>query len=101
MPKAGRSLSKQRHPSKSQRTNFAHLTKPPSDLSSLLRGLYGRVARKLGVDPSYVSRVARSERRSEAIDAELKRQLNKVLKFLQKRRNVSGSRTKKQKSSRE
>lgn len=31
-------------------------------------GLYSRVARKLGVDRSYVSRVAAGERRSPAIE---------------------------------
>src|SRR3954469_4938920 len=33
----------------------------------LLSGLYSRVARQLGVHPSYVSRVARGERRSDKI----------------------------------
>ena len=33
----------------------------PTNLASLIRGLYGRVARQLKVDPSYVSRVARGE----------------------------------------
>ena len=40
-------------------------------------GLYSRVAKKLGTDPSYVSRVAKGERGSErilsAILAELRR----------------------------
>lgn len=40
-------------------------------------GLYSRVAKKLGLDPSYVSRVAKGERMSErtlnAIVAELRR----------------------------
>lgn len=35
---------------------------------SLYRGLYARVARRLGVDRSYVSRVARGERRSPQIE---------------------------------
>ncbi len=34
-------------------------------------GLYSRVARKLRVDRSYVSRVARGERRSEEVEAAL------------------------------
>jgi transcriptional regulator with XRE-family HTH domain len=34
---------------------------------SLFRGLYDRVAKRLGVDPSYVSRVARGERKSAAV----------------------------------
>lgn len=40
-------------------------------------GLYARVAKKLGLDPSYISRVAKGERTSErilnAIVAELRR----------------------------
>jgi len=60
---------------------------PLSDLASLLRGLYGRVARKLKVDPSYVSRVARSERHSEKIEAELRRQLGEIIKFAESRKS--------------
>ena len=41
-------------------------------LPSLCRGLYNRVAQKLGCDPSYVSRVARGERNSEAISEALR-----------------------------
>jgi hypothetical protein len=41
----------------------------------LHRGVYTRVARKLGIDPSFVSKVASGSRRSEpvkpAIEAEL------------------------------
>ena len=36
-----------------------------------LCGMYSRVARKLGVDRSYVSRVARGERHSEEIEVAL------------------------------
>ena len=41
------------------------------------RGLYTRVAHKLGVDPSYVSRVARGERRSKRIEAALSAEIRK------------------------
>ena len=41
----------------------------------LYRGLYVRVARKLGVDPSYVSRVARGDRRSSQIENALRQAL--------------------------
>jgi len=34
---------------------------------TLYRGLYVRIARKLGVDASYVSRVARGDRRSSEV----------------------------------
>jgi hypothetical protein len=49
-------------------------------LASLMRGLYGRVAAMYGVDPSYVSRIARGERRSPEIEASLKREISRLLK---------------------
>lgn len=36
-------------------------------LPSLSRGIYKRVAQKVGCDPSYVSRVARGERASKIV----------------------------------
>jgi hypothetical protein len=51
---------------------------PPLGLPSLFRGIYNRVARQLGVDPSYVSRVARGERRSEAVQAALNKEMKKI-----------------------
>jgi len=44
----------------------------------LYRGLYARVARQLGVDRSYVSRVARGERRSQRIEAALNSELRRI-----------------------
>jgi transcriptional regulator with XRE-family HTH domain len=44
----------------------------------LYRGLYARVARQLGVDRSYVSRVARGERRSPRVEAALKNELRRI-----------------------
>jgi transcriptional regulator with XRE-family HTH domain len=44
-----------------------------------MRGLYTRVAKKLGVDRSYVSRVARGIRRSPEIEAALQREFSKLL----------------------
>jgi len=43
-------------------------TKQPAEINlSFLAGLYTRVAKQAGVHPSYVSRVARGERRSERV----------------------------------
>jgi hypothetical protein len=42
---------------------------------SLCRGIYNRVAHKLGCDPSYVSRVARGERKSEAVSNALRAEI--------------------------
>jgi hypothetical protein len=44
----------------------------------LQRGLFSRVARKLGIDPSYVSRVASGERRSEQISQALNAEFEKI-----------------------
>jgi transcriptional regulator with XRE-family HTH domain len=40
------------------------------------------VARKLGVDRSYVSRVARGERRSERVEAALRAEVKRIEKGL-------------------
>lgn len=44
----------------------------------VFRGIYSRVARQLGVDRSYVSRVARGERRSKEIERALRAELRRV-----------------------
>src|ERR1700733_14710011 len=50
----------------------------PKDLSTQLIGLYGRVARKLGVDPSYVIQVARGEKQSAQVENALKDELVRI-----------------------
>src|SRR2546423_12147742 len=47
-------------------------------LPSLCRGMYSRVAQKLGCDPSYVSRVARGERTSEAVSEALRAEIQQT-----------------------
>jgi hypothetical protein len=64
----------------------------PMNLASALRGLYGRVARRLDVDPSYVSRVARGERKSEEIETALEREMRQVMKMKRSNGNGNGSR---------
>jgi hypothetical protein len=62
----------------------------PYNLASLIRGLYGRVARQLKVDPSYVSRVARGERQSDEIEASLERELKRVMGLMKTNHNGAG-----------
>jgi hypothetical protein len=62
----------------------------PTNLASLIRGLYGRVARNLKVDPSYVSRVARGERQSDVIEASLERELKRIMSFVGNNHNGAG-----------
>jgi len=44
-----------------------------------LCGLYSRIARQLQVDRSYVSRVARGERRSEPIERALTTEFDRIM----------------------
>jgi hypothetical protein len=62
----------------------------PTNLASLIRGLYGRVARQLKVDPSYVSRVARGERQSDVIEASLERELRRIMTLVGSNHNGAG-----------
>jgi hypothetical protein len=62
----------------------------PTNLASLIRGLYGRVARNLKVDPSYVSRVARGERQSDVIEASLERELKRIMTLVGTNHNGAG-----------
>jgi hypothetical protein len=49
---------------------------------SLMRGLYARVGQQAGCDVSYVSRIARGQRRSAKIQAALGREFRVVLRKL-------------------
>jgi hypothetical protein len=49
---------------------------------SLFRGLYARVARKLGVDASYVSRIAHGKRKSKLAEKALTKEFNKVVSVM-------------------
>ena len=64
-----------------------------NSLASLIRGLYGRVASQLDVDPSYVSRVARGERLSEEIEAALEHEMRKIMKMMKITHNGFGRHT--------
>jgi hypothetical protein len=65
----------------------------PTNLASLIRGLYGRVARQLKVDPSYVSRVARGERQSDVIESSLERELKRIMSMVGSNHNGAGRQT--------
>src|SRR5271155_160176 len=49
---------------------------------AVFRGIYQRVASKLGVDPSFVSRVARGERKSPAVLSALQEEMNVIREHL-------------------
>jgi transcriptional regulator with XRE-family HTH domain len=60
------------------RDNSTKLTPEIQSPQTLYRGLYIRIAQKLGVDPSYVSRVARGDRRSSEIESALRQALEEI-----------------------
>jgi DNA-binding transcriptional regulator YdaS (Cro superfamily) len=62
-----------------QRNNTAKLQKLKHYIESLC-GIYSRIARRLGVDRTYVSRVAKGERRSPEVEAALIREFDQTQK---------------------
>jgi hypothetical protein len=67
---------------------------------SLFRGVYNRVAVRLGVDPSYVSRVARGERKSALVKKALAEEVRVIREHLNNHENnhLLGSQKKKSKA---
>lgn len=57
-----------------------HTKNPKLNRLSLYRGIYSRVARQLGIDPSYVSRVARGERQSAKVRDALLKEIRRIEK---------------------
>src|ERR1700680_2334003 len=55
---------------------------------SLFRGIYNRVAKRLGVDPSYVSRVARGERKSAVVEKALAEEVRVIRDHLNNHENA-------------
>jgi hypothetical protein len=74
------------------KTTGNHSAAPSGDLADLLRGLYGRVARRLELNPSYVRRVARGERDSEIVEKAIERELRAIMNTW-KRKGRKGSRS--------
>src|SRR6266568_7576092 len=56
----------------------------------LYRGLYGRVAKRLGVDASYVSRVARGERYSRKIETALREEIDLIAQTIGSKTVIRG-----------
>ena len=54
---------------------------------SLFRGIFNRVAKRLGVDPSYVSRVARGERKSAVVEKALAEEVSLIRDYLNNHEN--------------
>jgi transcriptional regulator with XRE-family HTH domain len=63
----------------------SNMTSIPS--VSLFRGIYNRVAKRLGVDPSYVSRVARGERKSAVVEKALAEEVRIIREHLNSHEN--------------
>ena len=80
-----RASSSRRRKVKSRKKTNVSLGQAPPDLTSLIRGLYARVASRLEIHPSYVSRVARRERRSKAVEDALRAELMNIVEQIQDR----------------
>jgi transcriptional regulator with XRE-family HTH domain len=63
-------------------TNGANKYIKESERIRHYRGLYSRVAKQLGVDRSFVSRVANGERQSESVQRALAREIERIDKML-------------------
>jgi transcriptional regulator with XRE-family HTH domain len=59
-------------------------TKAALNRHQLYRGIYSRVAKQLGIDRSYVSRVASGERQSDKVQRALLREIERVEKIMKK-----------------
>jgi len=53
---------------------------PKLNRLSLYRGIDSRVAKELGIDPSYVSRIALGERQSAKVEAALLKEIRRIEK---------------------
>jgi transcriptional regulator with XRE-family HTH domain len=67
----------------------SNMTSIPS--VSLFRGIYNRVAKRLGVDPSYVSRVARGERKSAVVEKALAEEVRLIRDHLNNHQDHNGN----------
>lgn len=61
-------------------------------LPTLYRGIYNRVAEKIGCDPSYVSRVARGERTSDAVARALETEIRHTITLSSRHLNARAGR---------
>lgn len=61
-------------------------------LPTLYRGIYNRVAEKIGCDPSYVSRVARGERTSDAVARALEAEIRHTITLSSRHLNARSGR---------
>jgi len=62
--------------------NASTIQGPAIPPQTLYRGLYIRIARRLKIDPSYVSRVARGERHSKAVEQAIHHEIEQINKKL-------------------
>jgi hypothetical protein len=62
--------------------NASTVRGPALPPQTLYRGLYVRIARRLKIDPSYVSRVARGERHSKAVETAIRHEIDQINKML-------------------
>ena len=62
--------------------NASTVQGPALPPQTLYRGLYIRIAKRLKIDPSYVSRVARGERHSKSVENAIRHEIDQINKRL-------------------
>jgi hypothetical protein len=62
--------------------NASTIQGPALPPQTLYRGLYIRIAQRLKIDPSYVSRVARGERHSKTVESAIRHEIDQINKKL-------------------
>lgn len=89
---ASSSVSKNRRSSAGKSANGKNGHNGLYSLPTLYRGIYNRVAEKIGCDPSYVSRVARGERTSDAVARALETEIRHTISLSSRHLNVRSGR---------
>jgi transcriptional regulator with XRE-family HTH domain len=74
------------------------MTKSLIQIAPKIRGLYRRVAEKFGVDPSYVSRIARGQWRHRKIEAFLNHEVQRIVASVSKPKGKAKKRIREDKS---
>jgi len=69
------------------KSNSEHVKFSPLKRLALYRGIYSRVAEQLGIDRSFVSRVASGQRRSERVERALLKEIERIERISGKNSN--------------
>jgi hypothetical protein len=92
-PRAGRYSFDGTQQPEANKASVGKITVVRPDLATQLRGLYGKVAQQLDLDPLYVSRVARGEAQSQRVEEALARELENIMESLKEQQDIPPGKT--------